>query len=408
VLALAGAYPKLSETFVRRQVEALAAAGHRVTVLAEQRSDPTDRSLPVPPGVRVRHLPPRPPHRGLRRAQAAWTSLRAFVREPRATIRILRSPSTPHERWLTLSTLLAVLDLRGDIDVVHAHFGWFGARIVDVRRALAWQVPVATAFHGIDITVHLRRAGVHVYDRLLADGELFLPVSEHWRQRLLSLGASADRVEVHHMGVDVGTLVYAPGTTATELRVISIGRLVEKKGFDDGLAAVAVARRRGAALSWTVVGDGPLEGHLRARCRELDLDEHVRFVGAMTHEEALTLLAAHDVILCPSRTATDGDQEGIPVVLMEAMAVGTVAVATRHSGIPELVEHDRTGLLADEGDATELGRHLTTLARDPDRGTRFACAGRRHVEEAFDGRSLDVALEARLRRLARNPSVARP
>lgn len=394
VLAVAGAYPKLSETFVHRQVEALRHAGHRVTVIAGKPAAgemPLDD--PLPAGLRVLHLPARPAGVVRRRAQAVWTVLRSFRRGPRATWRVLtRRSLTWHERWLTLQTLLLVRELP-DLDVAHAHFGPYGARQMEVFAALGRPVPVVTAFHGIDITLPLVEQGPDVYDRLFRHGARFLPISDYWRQRLIELGAPPERTLVHRMGVPLDELVVCARSPSDELRVLSIGRLVEKKGFDDGLAAIDRARHDGSSARWTIVGDGPERDRLARLAQELGVEEYVTFLGAVPHDQTLELLATHDVLLCPSRTATDGDQEGIPVVLMEAMATGMPVVATRHSGIPELVEHGRSGLLADERDTVGLARSLAQLEAEPSERQRLGLEGRRKVERHFASVALDRALE---------------
>jgi colanic acid/amylovoran biosynthesis glycosyltransferase len=185
--------------------------------------------------------------------------------------------------------------------------------------------------------------------------------------------------------------------------VLTIGRLVEKKGVADGLRAIAWARRRGVELRYTVIGDGPLRGRLEALAGELGIDDAVRFVGWQVQDAIVEALYGHDVLLAPSVTAQDGDQEGIPVTLMEAMATGMPVVSTRHSGIPELVEHGCSGLLADEGDYAALADALIRLSDSPELARSMARAARLRVAAVHDAAALDDQLDRHLRSLAAAP-----
>jgi len=246
--------------------------------------------------------------------------------------------------------------------------------------------PVVTTFHGYDMTRHVRRFGVGVYHRLFDRGDLFLPISDHWRRRLIELGCPPDRIQVHHMGVDCSRFEprlerVSDGKT---VRLITIARLVEKKGVAYAIRAMRRLVDRGMNVEYDVVGGGPLSADLRALVDSLDLGQSVRMLGWQAEDEVRDLLKRADALVAPSVTAADGDQEGIPMVLMEAAAMGMPVVSTHHSGIGELVEDGVSGYLLPERDVAALADRLGELIGQPNRRLQFGQAGRRIVEEQFN------------------------
>lgn len=400
VLALTGDYPVVSKTFVTDQLAGLLRAGHQLDVVADQ-PDPS-RAVPasrLPPEVAraLRHRPPSPSVRAFRRLDTARLALRALGRRPTAVAHLLASAGPGGRRRRLLLALHTLLDA-GHVDVVHCHFADLAPEVVAVRDMLGLRTAVVTSFHGFDLSRHVERTGGGAFKEVFASGELLLPVSEHWRRRLLEMGAPPERVHVQRMGVDPARFTPVPHLPAPEgvLRVLSIGRLVEKKGFHHGLDAVARLRDRGVPARYTLVGDGPLRGALEERVAVLDLGDRVELLGSRGRSEVRALLRSSDVLLCPSVTAADGDSEGIPMVLMEAMSTQLPVVASAHSGIPELVEDGRTGLLAPEGEANVLADHLERLLSSPELARQLGEAGRRRVEAEYDVGRLVVQLEQHL------------
>ncbi|GGI05490.1 glycosyltransferase [Egicoccus halophilus] len=411
VVALVGDFPAVSKTFVLDQLVGLLDAGHRLTVLAEPPRPgeaPAPGTVPDPVVRRIRYRQPPPSGRAARRTHAARSLLAALRVAPRATASLLADRRLSLGRRRELLDLVPVLHDLGDADVFHAHFGVLGRDLVEVRGHLGLPAPVVTAFHGFDVSRHVERFGPRAFDRLFAEGELLLPVSEHWRERLSALGAPAHKLVVHRMGVDVEQFSRPdrrPDPTG-RLRILSVCRLVEKKGLTHGIDAVARLREQGIDAHYRVIGDGPLRVTLEQQVRDRGLDDRVTFLGSRPREQVVASLQAHDVLLCPSVTAADGDTEGIPVVLMEAMATGLPVVASHHSGIPELVEDRRSGLLAPEGDDATLARHLRRLHEDPAFAGALGSAARRRVEEEFDVRRQVRRLSSHLQVVATTGGAA--
>lgn len=399
-------FPALSETFVMRQVVGLLERGHDVTVFADRpRAEPLahpdfarydlkrrTRYLDMPASRLLRVLAAA--GRLLRHAPQAGTLLR--------TLNLVRHGRDAAS--LRLFFWAVRLLPEPPFDVLHCHFGPVGGMVGVLRDLGAVQGQLATTFHGADLTACLRDRPA-MYRDLVRDGDLFLPISDYLHKRLLALGCEPSRLAVLRMGVDLGRFVERPRSRVDTgpLKVLTIGRLVEKKGVADGLRAIAWARRRGVELRYTVVGDGPLRGRLEALAGELGIADAVQFRGWQVQDAIVEALYDHDVLLAPSVTAQDGDQEGIPVTLMEAMATGMAVVSTRHSGIPELVEDGRSGLLADEGDHAALADALIRLSDSPELARSMGRAARLRVAAAHDADALDDQLDRHLRSLASVP-----
>lgn len=400
-------FPALSETFVLRHITALIDRGHEVTVLSVgPRAEPAQHPAIERYGLRrnTRYL--QMPKARLARLGAlpttferAWTCGRAVPLRALNVFRYGREAAS-----LRLLHWAATLAPAGDFDVIHCHFGTIGRLAAFLREAGALRGRLVTTFHGIDLSACLRD-NPSLYDHLLRHGDLFLPISDVWRKKLLDLGCPSERVAVHRMGVESSRFSFRTRRpeTGRPLKLLTVGRLIEKKGVEYGLRAVAELGRRGLTIEYTVAGDGPLRERLERLADALEIGPSVRFVGWRNEEQIVALMAAHDLLLAPSMTDRTGDQEGIPVTIMEAMASGMPVVSTWHSGIPELVEHGLTGFLAPERDAAALAEAVRRILRD-NLWAAMGHAGRRRIEMEYDVRRLDDTLERHYRALVGRPA----
>ena len=251
--------------------------------------------------------------------------------------------------------------------------------------------------HGVDVSEELRR-DPDSYRELFAEGDLFLPISEVWRDKLLEAGCPPEKTVVHHMGVDTERYRFQPRhhSEGAPVNLLTVGRLVERKGLAAALRAVAGLAAEGVDARFTIVGDGPLRPELEALRDELGLQEQVRFLGWKDQENVVELMQRCDILLAPSRTTESGDQEGIPVTLMEAMASGMIVVSTWHSGIPELVEDGVSGVLVPERDIETLTDVLLRIVLEE--GEAWPLVGeaaRDKVYREFDVNNLNAVLVGR-------------
>ncbi|GAA0576341.1 glycosyltransferase [Paractinoplanes ferrugineus] len=265
--------------------------------------------------------------------------------------------------------------------LIHAHFGGDGWLISGSAAELG--IPLIVTAHGHDVTrqptaggakgVRYRRNLRTVFDR----AALILAVSEVIRNRAIDRGADPAKVRVHYTGVPIPAEVRP---VPKQWDVAFVGRFVEKKGADDLLAALAAL---GPAKPRAVlVGSGPLLPAIQEYARELRVD--ATFLGTRTPAEVLEVLTASRLLAAPSRTAADGDTEGLPTTVMEAAALGLPVVATRHSGIPEAVTDGETGLLGAEGDRQALAGNLARLLADEPLRERLGAQGRARMRAKFD------------------------
>lgn len=231
-----------------------------------------------------------------------------------------------------------------------------------------------------------------------------LTISEHNVRYLRSVGVPSARLEVVRCGVSFAPRAEAPCFAARpRFRVGTLGRLVEKKGVDDLLHALVLLRDAPWAIQLEVAGVGPLRADLEALAQSLGLADSVRFVGALEHTAVTAWMRTLDAFTLACKCDANGDMDGIPVVLMEAMSQRVPVVSTRLSGIPELVLHDRTGLLAQPADPASLAAALRTLLDDSALRARLSAAAVDHVEAEF-GQSVNI--DRLLRHLASVPGDA--
>lgn len=181
-------------------------------------------------------------------------------------------------------------------------------------------------------------------------------------------------------------------TPGEPIRLLTIARLVEKKGIEYALRAFAIVRREFPNAIYEIIGDGHLASQLHALCRKFDLQNSVVFHGARDADFVREHLNAAHVFLLPSVTAVDGDQEGTPISLMEAQACGLPVISSIHSGIPEVVLDGSTGFLAEERDVEALSQKLLELLRVPDTWSDIGRNGRRHIEAHYNSAILDRVL----------------
>lgn len=269
--------------------------------------------------------------------------------------------------------------------LLHAHFGPDG--MMAMRTAERHRLPLVVSFHGYDATRRddsftstggrlwlAHRA--EVFDRAV----LLLANSEFVRNKLLALGAPADKIVVQRIGVDLGH--FAPTATSEPDHVVFVGRLVTVKGIEIAVRAMAVVRRSNPSARLTVVGDGSLRSEMEALATSLGVD--VAWRGALPFHRVLTELSTASVVVAPSITAPNGQPEALGLSLVEAQACGIAVVASRSGGIPETVIDGVTGLLAEEGSVEETASHTARLLVDSELRGRLGRAGREHVTREFD------------------------
>jgi colanic acid/amylovoran biosynthesis glycosyltransferase len=272
------------------------------------------------------------------------------------------------------------------VKALHAHYGSQGWELLPLRRATG--LPLVTTFYGYDMSL-LPQDGCwrDRYIELFEMGDAFLVEGPCMQAALIRLGCPAEKVRLQRIGIDLTLVPFRPRRPAVgrPVRLLFCGRFTEKKGLPDALQAVAAVRARHPQVELDVIGDGEERPRTERLIASLGLGDCVRLLGLQSYAVVRQRLAEADILLAPSRTASDGDTEGgAPTILLEAQAAGLPVVATTHADIPYVVAAGTSGLLAPENDPTALAECLGSLLDAPERWAAMGAAGRRHVEQEHD------------------------
>ncbi|WP_372521471.1 glycosyltransferase family 4 protein [Sulfuricaulis sp.] len=274
---------------------------------------------------------------------------------------------------------------------LHVHFAHVSTQIAMYASALSG-IPFTVMAHANDIF----ERGM-LLSRKAERALKMLTISEYNRSYLERMGVAADKLAVVRCGVSLVMRPTAPDFERRDrYRIGTLGRLVEKKGMDVLIRAVAELRDRPYRIELSIAGDGPLRNELEALVRSLDLTDTVHFEGSIAHSQVTDWMRSLDAFVLACRKDVRGDMDGIPVVLMEAMSQSVPVISTRLSGIPELVLHEETGLLADPGYHLSLAAQIDRLLESAELRSDLAGRALNHVRREF---SQDVNLDRLLRHI---------
>jgi colanic acid/amylovoran biosynthesis glycosyltransferase len=285
--------------------------------------------------------------------------------------------------------------LRGrDIAVCHVHKGFRALVTREFTRALGR--PLIVNFYGSDVSQRpfLKRAA-RGYRDIFSQSRFLLVEGPAMRQRLLALGASGEKIREQRIAIDPAEYPFRKRDWDGNrpVHILFVGRMVEKKGLEIGLKALADPR---VDYPWrlTVIGDGPLRPRLSALAERLGIGDRVEFVGSRSLAETRAALQAHDLLLQPSRAASDGDAEGgAPTIILEAQACGMPVISTTHDDISHVTAPGQSAWLAPEGDAAALAYLLRRAGEEADRWGVMGLAGRAKIEADHDVKRVAAALE---------------
>lgn len=347
VVVIESGFPVVSETFVLDQITGLIDRGLNVENWALKRMAPaTTHQKVVDYHLQERTTYLELPSRELRDQPARW-----------------------HEDFAARNPGVKL----DGITAFHIHFGPTFVHLEPLLNDTAAFVLVS--FHGYDASQVLKQIGPGYYTNLFRRADLLTVPSLAMRDLLVEAGCRADKIIVHHYGAEPGLEPVQRTDDAGPVRLLTIGRLVEKKGIDDVIRALARIPDR-SNITYRIVGEGPLQGPLERLIQELNLGSCVQITGFLPHHTVQELLRETDVFILTSRTAANGDQEGVPVSLIEAQMAGVPVVSTYHAGIPELVRHEETGLLCDERHVPQIAAAIATLVDDAALRRRYGAAAR--------------------------------
>ncbi len=396
-------FPVISETFILNRITGLMDRGCSVDIFSNKRpKTPISECLMQDDVIqyglleRTTYTPKNKP----RVLAGLKVIAKNIAREPMAVLRCL-NVFRFGRRALSLELLISYFNLKekGPYDIIHCNYGPNGELGALLKR-IGIPGHLTVSFHGYDMSKYLHGRSDNPYSVIFEEASLLLPVSEFFRNRLIDMGAPPEKTVVHRMGIDLDYFHFRERYLRPDesVRLLTIGRLSEKKGIEYALKALYKTIRhyqdmgQDITFRYDIVGDGPLSEKLQMLVTELGLNGTVIFHGSMTHGSIREMIEDSHIFILPCTTSSVGNMEGIPNVIKEALASGLPVLSTWHSGIPELVEDGVSGFLVPERDVDSLSERLVYLTDNPGTWSGMGAAGREFVEAHYDERRLNDRL----------------
>lgn len=371
-------YPAQSETFIAREMRELSAQGHDLTIARLRWSD-TGTGLTVP-GADVLRL--------------MWTPLDwllgvlwGLTHNRRALLRIgedVFSAPLFSVQWARLA-ILGVLSLAlarhldsRPVDHLRAHF-------LDTEAIAAhWLSHLLDVPYSLTAHTLVTRFPAGVLDRVVEDAAFCATENEKVGRLIDKMDVSAPPVPIIRNGISSPETKRRPSSTGPPWKLLAVGRLVKKKGFDVLLSACRLLQHWVRPFRCTIIGDGPERTTLESRAHTLNIASHVDFQGAQPNDRVLHAMHHHDLLVMPSRPTQDGERDGIPTVLIEALSLGLPVIASAFSGIPELVQESETGKLVRSNSAPSLAQGICRFFDRPQQFAEMGRRGQQHVRQNFN------------------------
>jgi colanic acid/amylovoran biosynthesis glycosyltransferase len=386
-------FPALSETFILNQITGLIDRAHEVDIYAYRPRHEAGVHLDIAKYNLLKytyymtHSMSMPQNKVYRLIKGMVRIARDLHKKPMAVLNSL-NPLKYGKDATSLKRLYQITPFldKGHYDIIHCHFGPIGNFGIFLKDVGAVRGKIVTTFRGYDISSYVEKNGEHIYDTLFEEGNLFLCVSEQIKDILLKLGCDERKIIVHRSGVQLSKFNACKREEKSndKLQLLTIARLVEKKGVEYGIRAVNKVLKKYPNVEYKIAGDGHLRGSLQNLIEEFKVFDNIKLIGSQSQEQIIAALRETDILLAPSVTSQGGDREGIPGAIVEALASGVPVLSTRHSGIPEVVQDAESGFLVPERDPEALAEKLEYLIENPETRAQMGRKGRKYVEERYD------------------------
>jgi colanic acid/amylovoran biosynthesis glycosyltransferase len=384
VAVMVGSFPQLSEIFILHQITGLIDRGHEVDIFSGTEGDTTN----VHRDVEKYRLLERTYVRSRRDCHA-----REHNQEPVGTLllrclrarRILLASCNPFKygkaaaEFKLLRTAIPFLG-KPPYDVIHSHFGSTGLKAVMLREIGAVRSKLITTFHGTDVHHYQGQSAPAIYQPLFVKGDAFTVATNFMKERLVQLGCRPEKIFKLPMAVDLGRFTFQPRTLhhSEPVRILTVARLVESKGLDYSIRAVAKVIATHSRLEYHIVGDGPQRASLERLIAELQVGDKVKLLGWKTQEQVHQLYSESHLFVLASL------QEGQGLVLQEAQAMGLPVLSTSHKAISEGVLDGQSAFLVPERNVDALAGRLGFLVEHPEAWPEMGRSGRAFVEAHYD------------------------
>lgn len=355
-------FPKLSETFILSQITGLIELGHEIEIWAQ--NNPNDNT--VHPDIHKYNLIDKTKY-----------------------LKIPDKSKVPDERWVNKFLEENKIDYLENIKLFHVHFGVTFNELKPLFMKL--RQPVLVSFHGADASQYIKKYGMSYYSDLFQRADLITTPSQVMKNVLIANQCPENKINIHRYGVNLDYFKPIDNTASNIFTFLSVARLVEKKGLEYSLRAFSMLKDM-QDVYYHIIGEGPLDESLQKLTKELGIQDNVSFLGSKDKSEVIRRMQQADVYVLTSVTAENGDQEGLPVTLIEAHAAGLPVISTYHAGIPELVTHKQSGFLCGEKSVSCIAKYMSILAQHSAIRTEMGKQARIRADEEFNITSLNKDL----------------
>ena len=394
-----GRFPVLSEAFILNQIAGLLDRGHQVDIYALEGYSRETKVHPIVEQYnllkRSHYVPVIPDRFFLRCLKAVKLIIAQGTQNPLAVWRSLNVFKYGKQAASLRLFYGAIAFLKqSEYDIVHCQFGIYAmqgkypedAGVLALRSLGLLRGKLIVGFRGWDISWYIQENGESVYQELFTTADFFVTNCNFFRDRALKIGCNPAKIAVLGSGIDCDKFVFQTRQIPEDgvIRLATTGRLIEKKGIEYAIRAVAILVEQYPLVEYNIIGDGYLKADLQQLISELGLENKVNLLGWRQQQEIISILNSSQIFLAPCVTAKDGNQDAPVNTLKEAMAMGLPVISTYHGGIPELVQDGMSGYLVAERDAQAIADKLQYLIANPQIWQNLGQNGSQFVREHYD------------------------
>lgn len=388
---LLGEFPKTTETFILDQIIGLTREGIDLKIIALNKSkdDIIAKAINDYNLLKKTTYIKVPRNKKLRFLKGIAIFLKNFPKHP---IKVMKSLNffKYGKIALTLNPFyvnMFFMNMKEEFDIIHCHFGQrglYGAALKDIGI----RGKLVTSFYGGDLSYFVNQTNKNIYNPLIKKGDLFLPLCDDFKNRLLNLGFKKEKIKVHRIGMNLDKFnKIKHNFRKKEVILLTIARVVEKKGHKYLIKALPEIIKNNQNLRYISVGDGELKENLFNLVKNLKLEKYVEFQNNVSSDKLSKLYAKASIYVLPSFTNIDGDTEGTPASIIQACASGLPIVSTYHAGIPEVVKDKVTGFLVNEKDSSGLAEKISYLINHTSLMSKMGKRGREYVNKGYNNKT---------------------